>query len=460
MENLAMFGGSPVVSGNGIKEDLWPITTDADRKAIDRVIESGHFVGLHDPEVEAFEKAYADYVGTDYAMGFGTGTSSLHAAVAASGTMPGEEVIVPALTFLASATSVLQQLGIPIFADIDPITYNIDPESVEANITERTRAIMAVDMHGLPADYPILQKIAKKHNLVLISDAAHSMGATQNGKVCGSLADVTGTSIMPAKQLPTCGEGGLLSTDHVEIFNRAGMVRMFGEVIEKDKPRSYNAFTLGYNYRLNPIQAAYARSQLTRLNDNVRQFQENADYLSHGLMGLPGITPPFIPEGSTHSYHMYRIKFDPQKAGLDVHPGRFTKAIELAMGAEGLPLRLYQNIPIPGQILFKIKEGIGNGIPWTLPDTRKIDYTIEDYPVTLNVLETTRCIGRSGTSGPNYFLNRQTIELYLQGFQKLWDHLPQLAKSAKEIDYQVPWSNFAPSTRGVWTIFTPNSSNK
>ena len=177
-------------------------------------------------------------------------------------------------------------------------------------------------------------------------------------------------------------------------------------------------------------------------------------------MSLPGITPPFIPEGSTHSYHMYRIKFDPQKAGLDVHPGRFTKAIELAMGAEGLPLRLYQNIPIPGQILFKIKEGIGNGIPWTLPDTRKIDYTIEDYPVTLNVLETTRCIGRSGTSGPNYFLNRQTIELYLQGFQKLWDHLPQLANSAKEIDYQVPWSNFAPSTRGVWTIFTPNSSNK
>lgn len=457
MNKLAIFGGDPIVPGNGIREDQWPITTDEDRKAIDRVFASGHFVGLHDPEVEALEKEYADYVGTNYAMGFGTGTSSLHAAVAATGIRPGEEVIVPALTFLASATAVLQQLGIPVFADIDPNTFNIDPASVEANITERTRAIMAVDMHGLPADYPSLRKIAKKHNLVLIADAAHSMGAVQNGKVSGSLADVTGTSIMPAKQWPTCGEGGFLSTDKVEIYNLAGMVRMFGEVIEKGKPRSYNAFTLGYNYRLNPIQAAYARSQLTRLNDNVRKFQENADFLTQGLKDLNGIIPPYIPEGSTHVYHMYRIKFDPQKAGLNIHPGRFTKAVELAMAAEGLPLRFYQNIPIPGQVLFQLKEGFGDGIPWTLPGTREINYSIEDFPTTLEVLETTRCIGRSGTSGPNYFLNRHTMELYIQGFHKLWENLPLLEKSAREIDYQVPWSNFAPSTRGVWTVVTPKS---
>ncbi len=458
METLALFGGSPIVTGNGISEDRWPITTDEDRKAVDRVFESGHFVGLHDPEVEALEKEYAEYVGTEYAMGFGTGTSSLHAAVAASGIKPGEEVIVPALTFLASATAVLQQLGLPVFADIDPVTYNIDPASVEANITERTRAIMAVDMHGLPADYPALRKIAEKHNLVLISDAAHSMGAMQNGKLCGSLADVTGTSIMPAKQWPTCGEGGFLSTDQVEIFNLAGMVRMFGEVIEKDKPRSYNAFTLGYNYRLNPVQAAYARSQLTRLNDNILHFQRNAEILTNGLKELPGVIPPYTPEGSTHAYHMYRIRFDPKQVGLDVDSGRFAKAIELAMEAEGLPLRFYQNIPVPGQILFKIKEGFGNGVPWTLPGTREINYSIEDYPTTLDVLENTRCIGRSGTSGPNYFLNHQTIDLYLQSFRKLWKNLPQLVNHAKEIDYKVPWSSFAPSTRGIWTIVTPKSS--
>jgi perosamine synthetase len=457
MANLALFGGTPIVPGNGIREDQWPITTEEDRKAVDRVFESGHFVGLHDPEVDALEKEYAEYVGTNYAMGFGTGTSSLHAAVAASGIKPGEEVIVPALTFLASATSVLQQLGIPVFADIDPVTYNIDPASVEANISERTRAIMAVDMHGLPADYPTLRNIAKKHNLTLISDAAHSMGAMQNGKVSGSLADVTGTSIMPAKQWPTCGEGGFLSTDQVEIYNLAGMVRMFGEVIEKGKPRSYNAFTLGYNYRLNPIQAAYARSQLKRLNDNARIFQENADFLTQGLKELPGVTPPFIPEGSTHVYHMYRIKFEPQKLGVDVHPGRFTKAVEMAMESEGLPLRFYQNIPVPGQILFQLKEGFGNGIPWTLPGARQMNYSVEDYPTTLEVLETTRCIGRSGTSGPNYFLNRRTMELYLEGFNKLWGQIPALIKTANEIDYQVPWSSFAPSTRGIWTIVTPKS---
>lgn len=457
MGKLALFGGTPIVAQPGVQEDLWPITTEEDREAVNRVFDSGHFVGLHDSEVESLEKEYAEYVGTTYAMGFGTGTSSLHAAVASTGIKPGEEVIVPALTFLASATSVLQQLGIPVFADIDPITYNIDPSSVEANISNRTRAIMAVDMHGLPANYPVLKEIAKKHGLILISDAAHSMGATQNGKVSGSLADVTGTSIMPAKQWPTCGEGGFLSTDHLEMYNLAGMVRMFGEVIEKGKPRSYNAFTLGYNYRLNPIQAAYARSQLRRLNNNVAAFQANAKILTNALNGLPGISPPFIPDGSTHAFHMYRVKFDPAKIDLKVHPGRFTRAVDLAMEAEGLPLRFYQNIPIPGQVLFQLKEGFGNGVPWSLPGTREINYSIEDHPITLEVLETTRCIGRSGTSGPNYFLNRQTIDVYVKGFQKLWDHLPELVKTANEIEYNVPWSSFAPSTRGNWTIVTPKS---
>jgi len=457
MDKIALFGGQPVYQEKKVLEDQWPITTADDQEAVERVFKNGHFTGLHDPEVESFEKEYAEYVGTKYAMAFGTGTSSLHAAVAASGLKPGDEVIVPALTFLASATSVIQQLGIPVFADIDPNTYNIDPSSVENCISNRTRAIMAVDLHGLPADYPALKKIAEKHGLKLLSDAAHSMGAKQNGKISGSMADATGTSIMPAKQLATCGEGGVLSTDDVEIFNRAGMVRMFGEVIEKDKPRSYNAFTLGYNYRLNPIQAAYARSQLARLDKNIETFQSNAEMLTRGISGLKGILPPCVPEGSTHAYHMYRMRFDPKLAGYDVDSGRFTKAIELAMEAEGLPLRFYQNIPVPGQILFQLKEGFGDGIPWTLPNTNNIRYDIEDYPVTLDVLENTRCIGRSGTSGPNYFLNQRTIESYIKAFQKIWDHLDEIVLYSQKMEYKVPWSNYAPSTRGNWTIYAPGS---
>ena len=459
MNKLALFGGTPVFSANAPLEESWPITTKEDRQAIERVLDSGQFTGLHNVEVDEFEKEYAQFVGTEYALALGTGTSSLHAAVAASGLLPGEEVIVPALTFLASATAVIQQLGIPIFADIDPVTYNIDPKSVEEKISENTRAIMAVDLHGLPADYPALRKICDKHGLTLISDAAHSMGATQNGKQCGSLADVTGTSIMSVKQLPTCGEGGVLSTDQVEYYNKAGMVRMFGEVIEKGKPRAYNAFTLGYNYRFNPIQAAYARSQLKRLPENIRAFQENADFLSGGLKELPGILPPVVPPNHTHAYHMYRMRFEPEKAGLDIHTGRFTKAVEAAMQAEGLPLRFYQNIPVPGQVLFQIKEGFGNGIPWTLPNARNIRYDLEEYPTALDVIENTRCIGKSGSSGPNYFLNRHTMQLYLEGFRKVWENLPAIADFARNMDYEVPWSNIAPSTRGVWTVVTPRDKS-
>ncbi len=456
MEKLALLGGNPVRLNEKPLEDRWPETLPEDKAAVERVFDRGHFVGLHDEDVESFEAAYADFVGTEYALAFGTGTSSLHASVVAAGCQPGDEVIVPALTFLASATAIMHQLGIPVFADIDPDTFNIDPASVERQISPRTRAIMAVDMHGLPADYAALRKVADRHGLVLIGDAAHAMGAEYQGRRVGSLADITGTSIMPAKQLATCGEGGLLSTDNLEYFNRANMVRMFGEVVQKGKPRAYNAFTLGWNYRLNPVQAAYASSQLKRLPDYAKTFAENGAFLADGLRELPGCVPPFIPEGSTHVYHMFRIKFEPEKAGLDVHPGRFAKAVEVAMAAEGMPLRFYQNIPVPGQMVFRLKEGFGGGIPWTLPGARDVNYDLEEYPVSLTVLESTRCIGASGTSGPNYFRNRRTMELYLEAFRKVWSHLDDLAGYARKMEYDPPWSNIAPSTRGVWTVLLPN----
>ena len=458
MSKLALFGGKTIRSVEEPLEDRWPETLPEDKNAVDRVFESGKFVGLHNDEVEGFEKEYAEYVGVKYALALGTGTSSLHAAVAAAGCQPGDEVIVPALTFLASASAVLHNVSIPVFADIDPLTYNIDPVSVEEKISSNTRAIMAVDMHGLPADYDALRLIARKHDLVLISDAAHAVGAEYNGRKVGSLADVTGASIMPVKQLPTCGEGGLLTTDHADHYNRASMVRMFGEVIQKGEERAYNAYTLGWNYRLNPIQAAYGRSQLKRLDQNSLLFSETGAYLTQGLKDLKGIIPPCIPAGSTHVYHMYRIKFDPSKAGLDIHTGRFTRAVEDAMAAEGLPLRFYQSAPVPGQMVFRLKEGFGKGVPWSLPYVNDVSYDIEEFPVTLEVLETTRCIGRSGSSGPNYFRNRKTMDLYIEAFQKVWENLDEIAAYAEKIDYQVPWSNVALSTRGSWTTFTPKGT--
>jgi len=457
MAQLALFGGTPLRDLAAPLEDPWPETLPQDLQAVQQVFESGHFTGLHNEEVESFEGAYAAYIGADYALALGTGTAAIHAAVAAAGCQPGDEVIVPALTFLASASAVLHHVCIPVFVDIDPRTYNIDPLSVESKISPRTRAIMAVDLHGLPADYSALRLIAERNHLVLISDAAHAVGAEYQGRRVGSLADITATSIMSAKQLATCGEGGMFSTDHVDFYNRASMVRMFGEVIQKGQTRAYNAYTLGWNYRLNPVQAAYARSQLSRLTEYTDRFTQNGAYLTKCLAELPGLVPPYIPPGSTHVYHMYRLRFDPTVAGLDVHPGRFAQAVADGMAAEGLPLRFYQMSPVPGQMVFRIKEGFGNGIPWTLPGVRQQNYDIEDYPVTLDVLEHTRCIGNSGTSGPNYFRNRQTLEAYVQGFYKIWENLGQVATYAQSIDYRPPWASIALSTRGNWTVLSPKN---
>lgn len=455
MSKLALFGGTPLFNQDYVHEDPWPETQPQDLDAVQEVFSSGAFTGLHNEQVDKLETEYANFTGAKFALALGTGTASLHAAVAAAGCKPGDEVLIPALTFLASASAVLHHVSIPVFADIDPQTYNIDPSSVEEKITPRTRAIMAVDMHGLPADYEALSKIARKHDLVLIADAAHAAGAEYQGKKVGNLADITGTSIMPAKQLATCGEGGLFTTNNADFYNRASLVRLFGEVIKQGEERAYNAYTLGWNYRLNPVQAAYARSQLKRLPAYSKSFSENGNYLAEKLQPLPGIIPPFIPNGSTHVYHMFRIRFDPTELGYDINPGRFTHAVDKAMGAEGLPLRFYQYLPVPGQMVFRLKQGFGDGVPWTLPGAQPVKYELEDYPTTLEVLENTRCIGKSGTSGPNYFRNRATMDAYASGFHKVWDHLDELISYAQNSEYLVPWSNIALSTRGQWTVMAP-----
>jgi dTDP-4-amino-4,6-dideoxygalactose transaminase len=310
----------------------------------------------------------------------------------------------------------------------------------------------------LPADYDALHAIARRHGLLVISDGAHAAGAAYHGRMVGSLGDINGMSLMPAKQLPTCGEGGIFSTDRAEYMNRASMVRMFGEIIRKDQPRAYNAYTLGWNYRISPVQAAFARSQLRRLDANSAVFSANGARLAQGMRALPGLIPPLIPDGLTHVYHMFRFRVDPGAAGLDVPAGRFARAIEDAMAAEGLPLRLYQNTPVPGQSMFRLREGFGNGVPWSLPGANPRTYDIEEYPATLDVLESTRCIGRSGSSGPNYFGDAGTIDLYLDGFHKLWENLEALRSHALALEYQPPWAIPAPSTRGEWDVLTPSSS--
>lgn len=439
MSKLAINGG-PQAIPDDLKLPEWPIVTEEDTAAIQRVVDRKDFWGKENEEVIALEKEYSEYTGMKYCLALNSGTAALHACIAGIGIEPGDEVLVPALTFLASATAVLHHNAIPVFIDIDPRTFNIDPDKIEEKITDHTRAIMAVDYHGLPADYDEIYSIARKHNLVVIEDGSQAAGAEYKGKKVGSLGDISAMSIMPLKALPSGGEGGLLCTNNDAYRDLADMVRMFGEIVSKEKEREYNAYTMGWNYRICPFSAAMARSQLKRLDEYMRARREKAAYISKALGEIPGIIPPYVPDDRTHSYYIYYFKVDPTEAGLDISPGRFRQALQDILRAEGVPVKISQRTPIPGQALFQVKRGYGKGCPWTCPHSHNVSYKIEDYPQTLDVLE--RSLGLD-VRFINPLTPIKTQDKLLHAFYKVFDNLDEVVSYAKKLDYSPPWEKLS-----------------
>jgi len=423
MAKLAINGGPKSISKDLDIAGDWPIVTDEDKKALNRVIENGDFWGKEHSETVALEREYAEFTGMKYCLAFNSGTSALHACVAGIGIEPGDEVLVPALTFLASATSVMHHNAIPVFVDIDPDTYNIDYTKIEEKITDKTKAVMAVDYHGLPADYDEIYEVARKHNLVVIEDASQAGGATYKGKKVGSLGDISGASTMPLKPLPGAGEGGLVCTNNKNYRDLADMVRMFGEVVEKGKQREYNAYTMGWNYRISPLIAAMVRSQLKRFDGYISARHKNGEYISKALSEIPGIVPPFVPEDRTHAYYIYYFKVDPEAAGVDIPAGRFRQALQDILRAEGVFVRLSQHTPVPGQSLFQVKRGYGKGCPWTCPHGRDVSYNIEDYPKTLDVLSRSLALDVRFTY-PHTSI--QIVDKMLDVFKKVFEHLEEV----------------------------------
>jgi len=436
---LAINGGQKGFPEN-VKLYDWPIVTEEDIAAFHRVIDSRDFWGKDNPEVMALEKEYAEYTGMKHCLAVNSGTAAMHVCVAGIGCGPGDEVLVPSLTFLASATAVLHHNAIPVFVDIDPQTFNIDPSKIEEKITDRTKAIMAVDYHGLPADYDDIRAIAKKHGLIVIEDGAQAGGATYKGNKVGTLGDVCGASIMPLKPFPSGGEGGLFTTNNEGYRDLADMVRMFGEIVTKGKEREYNAYSMGWNYRISPFSAAMARSQLKRLDDYLKTRREKAAYISKGLSELGGLIPPHIPQDRTHSYYIYYFKVDPEAAGLDISPGRFRQALQDILRAEGVPVKISQRTPIPGQTLFRVKKGYGKGCPWTCRYSHDVSYNIEDYPATLDVLDRSLALD---VRFINPLTSKDVQDKLLDAFRKVFDNLDEVAAYAKKLEYVPLWESFS-----------------
>ncbi|HEX4954544.1 MAG TPA: DegT/DnrJ/EryC1/StrS family aminotransferase [Thermoanaerobaculia bacterium] len=438
---LAVHGGEPTIPPGALAEP-WPLVTEDDVAAVTATLRSGKLSWVNNTAVRELEDAWAAYCGTRYAIAVNSGTAAIHAAVAAVGVGPGDEVIVPALTFLASASAVIHHQGIPVFADVDPRTFNLDPSKIEEKISDRTKAILVVHLHGLPADLGPIMEIAARHGLKVIEDVAQAQGARYQGRVAGGIGDIGATSIMAGKNLATAGEGGIISTNDRGLRDAADMVKMFGERITDAEHREYNAETMGWNYRFSSILAAFTNSQLKRLDHYIAEVQKGAQRLSAAFRELPGLVPPHVPSDRTHVYHHYRFRVDPAAAGLELHPGRFRKALQRVMAAEGVPLIEYQNRPVPGQQLFQQRQGYGRGCPWSCGHTsREVDYAIEAYPQTLDVIRCSLLVGNRLCMAS--FMDPSKVTLYVDAFQKVFEHLDEVVELARSLDYREPWEEAA-----------------
>jgi perosamine synthetase len=266
------------------------------------------------PSIEAFERKLAEHVGAAYAVTFANGTAALHAACFAAGIGEGDEVITTPITFAASANCVLYQRGKPVFADIDPLTYNIDPAQVTSLITSKTKAIIPVDFTGQPAELDELIAIAKAHDLVVIEDAAHALGASYRGQRVGSISDMTMFSLHPVKHI-TSGEGGVITTNNPAYYEKLRQFRSHGIIREpaklgKPSPDTwyYEMQSLGYNYRLTDIQAALAASQLDKLDKFVEKRRQFAALYDQAFDSIPAIQIPFQASYGHSSWHLYVIQ--------------------------------------------------------------------------------------------------------------------------------------------------------
>lgn len=265
------------------------------------------------PKVHEFEQYVADYVGAKYAVAISNGTAALHAACYAAGIGEEDEVITTPITFAASANCALYCGGKPVFADIDPVTYNIDPEDIKRKITTKTKAIVAVHYTGQPCDMDAIHTIAKEHNLIVIEDAAHALGADYRGQKVGSMSDMTTFSFHPVKHITTA-EGGMIITNNKEFYDKLVLFRTHGitrdpELLSKDEgPWYYEQIDLGYNYRITDVQCALGISQMRKLDTFVAKRREIARRYDLAFAENPNIVIPHQKEDCNNSYHLYVIQ--------------------------------------------------------------------------------------------------------------------------------------------------------
>lgn len=316
------------------------------------------------PQIDKFEKAVAKYCGAKYAVAVSSGTAALHAAYATAGIGKGDELITTPLTFSATANAARYCGSRPVFVDIDPNTLNISPREIEKKITKKTKAIAPVDFAGLPCDYDEINKIAKKHNLLVIEDACHALGSTYKGKKIGSLSDMTIFSFHPAKAITT-GEGGMVLTNNKRFYEKMRSFRHHGIVKKPEKGLwYYDIQSPGNNYRITSFQAALGLSQLKKLSGFLQRRREIVRQYNKAFGDIEEIITPPEPKGYRSAWHIYPVQFRLEKLKVN------RKKLFSEFRSQGIGVQVHY---IPVHLLSFYKK--------------EFDYRVGDYPITENYYE-------------------------------------------------------------------------
>lgn len=437
-DRLAVNGGTPVIPAGYTLMSRWPRIGADDVERMVAQLRSGLLTEMScRDQLHEFESELAIFTSTRYAVALNSGTAALHCALAGVGVEAGDEVVLPALTYVACAAAVIHQNAIPVLADVDPQTFNVTPEAIERAMTSKTRAIIVVHLHGLPAAMDEIMTLADRHGVPVIEDFSQAVGASYRERPAGGLGTVGVASLMAGKNLASAGEGGILVTNDLAIRNRASRMKCFGEELDVQGGYALQHGTLGYNYRINLLSAALVSQQLFRLDEFTQERRNGAARLDTRLAGLDGFHPPHVPEGRASCYHMYRFSFDPEETGLRIDIDQMREGLKKAFWEEGLPLVEFQNQPLAGHDILQRRLGYGRGCPWTCHGRGEMRYDIADYPGALAAIRPSLIVGYPSQGA---LANPEAVDAYDRVFAKLEADRRGFERFAANLEAAPPWA--------------------
>jgi len=427
MTDLAIKGGSKTICHNF---KLYNTIGNNEIKSVTKVLKSGvlsPYLGAWNnipnigsfyggKKVNEFENYIKSYFSVKHAITVNSWTSGLITAIGSLDIEPGDEIIVSTWTMCATATAIINWMAVPVFADINKDTFNIDPKSIVKNITNKTRAIVAPDIFGQSTEIDEIKKIAKQKKIKIISDSAQSIASKYKNKFSGTLVDIGGFSLNYHKHIQT-GEGGILITNSDRLAQRMRLIRNHGEAVVYDKKVKKINNIIGYNFRMGEIEAAIGIEQLKKLESIVKSNQQKAELLNRGLSNLKGLKTPIVCKYNSHVYYYYAMLVD-QKI-TKVHRDKIYNALI----AEGVPL--FKNYTLVHLLpMYQRKIAFGNkGYPWVKNVYKgNVSYKKGICPVAENINENQYL----GLPMCNYNFTRKDIQLIIKAFKKVWKNIYKL----------------------------------